>query len=205
MLKITKVEAKSQEEALKQALEKLNSNEKEVYYYFEEQEGGLFKSKKYAVNIVTKYDVKTFIKEYISELAKKMNTTINCEVTEKEQGLNVVLVSDNNAVLIGKDGKTLSSIQLLLRQALKKYGSFNIKLNIDIANYKAKRERNIAFEVKKIAKEVIKTKIDAKLDPMNSYERRIVHTVLADFPDLITESEGSEPNRCVVIKYKEKE
>lgn len=153
--------------------------------------------------MVTKYDVKTFIKNYIYELAKNMGTTINCEITEKEQGYSVLLVSDQNAILIGKDGRTLSSIQTLLRQALKKYGKFNIKINIDIAGYKAKRERNIAYEVKKIAKEVMQTKIDAKLDPMNSYERRIVHTVLADFPKLITESEGTEPNRYVVIKYKE--
>jgi len=205
MLEVTKLEAKTKEEALKQALETLNTNEREVYYYFEEEEGGLFKSKKVVINIITKYDVKTYIKSYVSELAKQIGTTINCEVTEKEHGYSVVLISDKNAVLIGKDGKTLSAIQTLLRQSFKKYGKFNIKVNLDIANYKAKRERNIAYEVKKIAKEVMKTKISAKLDPMNSYERRVVHTVLTDFPELMTESEGVEPNRYVVIKYKDAE
>lgn len=203
MLEVKRVEEKSREEALKQALESLNTNESEVYYYFEERESGLFKSKKVIANVVTKYDVKEFIKSYINELAKNMNVTINTEVTIKEQGISVILISDKNAVLIGKEGRTLSSIQTLLRQAIKKYGNFGIKVNVDIANYKVKRERNIEFEVKKIAKEVMKTKIDAKLDPMNSYERRIVHTVLADFPQLITESEGISPNRYVVIKYNE--
>lgn len=202
MLNKITISAKTKEEALQKALEKLNSNENEVYYYFESEEGGLLKKTKYIVNVVTKYDVKLFIKDYISNLAKNMNTKIECEVNEKEVGLNIVLVGDNNAVLIGKDGKTLLSIQTLLRQALKKEGNFNIKLNIDISNYKAKKERNLTYEVKKIAREVEKTHIDAKLDPMNSYERRIVHTVLVDFPTLITESEGIEPNRYVVIKYK---
>ncbi len=132
-----------------------------------------------------------------------METKINCEIKEKEEGFSVILVSENNGILIGKDGRTLSAIQTLLRQSLKKYGNFNIKINIDIANYKAKRERNIVFEVKKIAKEVMNTKIDAKLDPMNSYERRVVHTILADYPNLTTESEGIAPNRYVVIKYNE--
>lgn len=203
MLNVIKIEGKNQEEVLKQALEKLNSSEKEVYYYFTEQEGGLFKSKKVTVDMVTKYDIKTYIKNYINELAKNMETKINCEIKEKEEGFSVILVSENNGILIGKYGRTLSAIQTLLRQSLKKYGNFNIKINIDIANYKAKRERNIVFEVKKIAKEVMNTKIDAKLDPMNSYERRVVHTILADYPNLTTESEGIAPNRYVVIKYNE--
>lgn len=202
MLNKTKVSAKTKEEALRQALEKLNSSEKEVYYYFESETSGLLKKQKYTVNVVTKYDVKLFLKDYISNLAKNLNTKIECEITEKLGGMQIVLVSDNNAVLIGKDGKTLSALQTILRQVLKNNGNFDIKLNVDISNYKAKKERNLAFEVKKIAKEVMKSGVDAKLDPMNSYERRIVHTVLCDFPNLTTESEGEEPNRYVVIKYK---
>jgi len=66
MLNVIKIEGKNQEEVLKQALEKLNSSEKEVYYYFTEQEGGLFKSKKVTVDMVTKYDIKTYIKNYIN-------------------------------------------------------------------------------------------------------------------------------------------
>ena len=114
-----------------------------------------------------------------------------------------MIVADKNGLLIGKDGNTLKSIQLLLRQSLRKYGKFDIKVNLDVAGYKAKRERNITYEAKKIAREVMRSHVDAKLDPMNSYERRIVHTAIADFKNIETESEGTEPNRCVVIKYKE--
>jgi spoIIIJ-associated protein len=62
--------------------------------------------------------------------------------------------------------------------------------------------KKIEIEVRKIAKEVLETKIDAKLDPMNSFERRLVHTIVSEFDGLYTESEGEPPNRYVVIKYK---
>lgn len=201
-MKVVKKEAKTNTDALNKALEELNAREEEVFYYFKELEGGLFKGKKVEAYAVTKYEVKEFIKNYLNELAHLMNTKFNIEVKESEVGFNVLIITDDNAILIGKDGKNLNNIQLLLRQSINKYGNFDIKVNLDISNYKAKKENRLAFEVKKIAKEVLKTKIDAKLDPMNSYERRIVHNVVSNFKNLVTESEGETPNRYVVIKYK---
>ena len=74
---------------------------------------------------------------------------------------------------------------------------------LDISNYKAKREKHLIYEVKNLCQDVLKTKMDVKLDPMNSYERRIVHSTVSSFKNLITESEGESPNRYVVIRYKE--
>ena len=202
-LEIIQNESKNKEESLNKCLEELNVNENEVYYYITETESGLFKNKKYTSYVTTKYEVKRYIKEYLENLSKQMNTTFNVEVNENEGVISVFIITDNNALIIGKEGATLNAIQTMLRQSIKKYGNFNIKINLDIANYKAKKEKNIKYEVKKIAKEVLNTKIDAKLEPMNSYERRIVHTVLSEFKNITTESEGEEPNRCVVIKYKE--
>ncbi len=132
-----------------------------------------------------------------------MQTSFNVEVNEKDDVISAVIVTDDSGIMIGKEGKNLNAIQTILRQSLRKYGDFNIKVNLDISGYKVKRERNIVREVKKIAKEVLSTKVEAKLDPMNSYERRIVHTVISDYDDLTTQSEGEAPNRYVVIKYKE--
>ena len=98
-----------------------------------------------------------------------------------EDILNVVLVSNNNSILIGKNGKNMTSLQYLLRQAINNDTFLNIKVNIDVANYKAKKINNLEYQVKKIAKEVLNTKIEAKLDPMNSYERRVVHNVVNNF------------------------
>ncbi len=203
MLEVVKKEAKTKEEALNKCLEQLNVNSNEVYFYIEESASGLFGKKKYTAFVVTKYDVKEYIKEFLNDLAKKMNTSFNIEVTEKDGIISVIIITDDSSVLIGKEGRTLNAIQTILRQSLRKYGNFDIKVNLDISGYKLKREKNIEREVRKIAREVLKTKIEAKLDPMNSYERRIVHTIIASYDGLSTQSEGEAPNRYVVIKIKE--
>ena len=203
MLEVVKSESKNQEEVLSKCLEKLNVNSNEVYFYTEEGEAGLFGKKKYFAYVVTKYDVKQYVKEFLLELAKKMNTSFNVEVNEKDGVISAIIVTDDSAIMIGKEGKNLNAIQTVLRQSLRKYGNFNIKVNLDISGYKARREKNIEREVRKIAKDVLKTKIGAKLDPMNSYERRIVHNIIPSYEKLETQSEGEAPNRYVVIKFKE--
>lgn len=202
MLKVVKNESKTQEEALNKCLEDLNVNSSEVYSYFDE-ESGLFGKKKYIAYVVTKYDVKEYVKEFLLDLAKHMNISFNTEVNEKDGVISAIIITDDSAALIGKEGKTLNSIQTILRQSIRNFGNFDIKVNLDISGYKLKREKNIEREVRKIAKEVLKTKIEAKLDPMNSYERRIVHTIISSYDGLATQSEGEAPNRYVVIKIKE--
>ena len=202
MLKVVKNESKTQEEALNKCLEDLNVNSSEVYSYFDE-ESGLFGKKKYIAYVVTKYDVKEYVKEFLLDLAKHMNISFNTEVNEKDGVISAIIITDDSAALIGKEGKTLNSIQTILRQSIRNFGNFDIKVNLDISGYKLKREKNIEREVRKIAKEVLKTKIEAKLDPMNSYERRIVHTIISSYDGLATQSEGEAPNRYVVIKVKE--
>ncbi len=194
---------KSLEKALELCLESLNCNHDELYIKEQVEEGKLFKSKKITLEVIKKADIITFIKNYIKEVTKNMGIDVNLEVKEKDSIINAIIVSDHNNILIGKDGRTLNSIQLLLRQSLNKEG-FNIKINIDASNYKEKKKNNLEREVKKIIKEVLDSKIDAKLDPMNSYERRVVHTLVSEYEKLETESVGVTPNRAIVIKYKEK-
>lgn len=203
MITSYKYEGKTKEEALEKCNTELNESEENLYIKENQQEGGLFKSKKYQIECYKKEDIYSFIKSYINDIAKGMNIDIKSEIREVNDCINVVLISDNNSILIGKDGKTLKSLQTLMRQTLLAQTNINIKINVDVANYKAKKIKNMKFQVKQIAKEVLKTHIDAKLDPMNSYERRIVHTIITEFEKLETESIGEEPNRCVVIKYKE--
>lgn len=202
MLKLYSFEGKTQEEALEKALSNLNASTNEVIYNITETEGKLFKAKKSIVNVVLKNDVKNEIKDFINELKKKMNIDINMEVKEVDDVFNVLLISDNNSILIGKEGRTINALQLILRQTLNKYG-LNIKVNLDISNYKANKVKNIEYEIKKLARNVLDTKVEAKLDPMNSYERRVVHTVISEFEFLETESFGEEPERYVIIRYKE--
>lgn len=203
MLNKTKLEGKTKEEILNKYLSENNLEEKDIFYTESEIKGGLLKSKKVELEIVSKKDIINFIKEFIENLSKNMGITINSEVRENEGIYNVLLVTDNNPIIIGKDGRTIDAIQLLIRQALTTQVGKNIKVIVDASDYRNNKQKNFEREIKKIAKEVLKTRVEAKLDPMNSYNRRIVHSLLADYENIETESFGETPNRYVVIRYKD--
>ena len=133
-----------------------------------------------------------------------MGINAELEVQKRDNYIKINMFSDNNAILIGKNGRTMASMQQLLRQTIK--NKLNIKINIilDVEEYKIKQQKNIERLAVKLAKDVVRTNIEVKMDSMNSYERRLVHSRLADFDGVTTESTGEEPNRCVVIKPIEK-
>lgn len=204
MLEIIKEEGKTEEEALNKILEQTKLTSEEIFTTTEFQEGKLFKGAKYIVSAIKKDDIKKLIEEFIYNLSTLMNIKIDSDILNREDTYNVTLVSDNNSILIGKEGKTLNSIQIMIRQLVKKECDLNLKINLDVANYKIKKMKNIEFEVKKIAKEVLATKIDVSLDPMNSYERRMVHNLINEYENLETESVGEGISRHIIIKYVEK-
>ena len=183
--------------------EQCNNELKDAYIASKELESGLFKGKKYQLEAITKEEIINEIKKFIKELSKNMNLEINYEIKIEDKNIDILLVSDNNNILIGKDGKTLNAIQLILRQAFKELNKFNLRIMVDVSNYKEKKSKNLEYEIKKICKEVLKTKVEVKLDPMNSYERRIVHSVVAEFEGLQSVSYGETPNRYTVIKIKD--
>lgn len=203
MLEKTKVEGKNKEELLNKYLVENNISINEIYIKEEMVEKGLFKSKKVILELVKKEDVKNYIKEYLDNISKTMGLMINSEIRENDGVYSILLLSDNNNILIGKEGRTLNAIQLLLYQSLTNQLGLKLKINLDVSNYKDKKLKRIEREVKKIMHEVEKTKIEAKLDSMNSYERRLVHTIVSENENLETESFGENPNRYVVIRYKE--
>ncbi len=198
-----KYEGKNKEEAIKKGLKELNKEEHEVLVKEVEKEAGLFKTKKEAVMIVTNEAIIDYIKTFIKKLGQLMKIDMIAEVTNVDGVYNVSLTTAKNPIVIGKDGKNLDAIQLILRQTLSRLTDMNIKVVVDASNYKEKRTRNFEYEIKSIAKGVLYSKAEASLDPMNSYERRVVHTIIAEFPNLTSVSEGEEPNRRIVIKYKE--
>ena len=193
-------EAKTEEEVILTALNELNVKEDELLYKIKEETSGLLKNKKYIMEVVLKSDVLEFSKEFVKKIIEGMGLKVNLETRRTEQNLQIKIYSDNNGIIIGKNGRTLTSIQTLLRQAI--YAKTDIYANIvlDVENYKEKIAKNIEYLAKKLAREVQKTKMDVKMDSMNSYERRLVHEILKDFKGIKTESEGEEPNRSVVIK-----
>lgn len=158
----------------------------------------------YTMEVVKKEDIKAFIKNYLTNVTNQMGLETKFEVNEDEDVFSVKMFSNNNPILIGKDGRTLTSLQNLLRQTISNQIKFNVKVNLDASNYKAKKEKFFESDIKRIINDVLKTKDEIKLDPMNSYKRRIVHSIASEYYNIETESFGEEPNRYVVIRYVEK-
>lgn len=196
-------EGKVYEEILESALKDLNESKEDLLITEETELSKIFKSKKIKLNIIKKEDIKNYIREYINTLSKSLNMDIKSEIKENDNIYSVVMISDNNSLLIGKDGKNLDAFQLLLRNSIKIQTNNQVKLSIDVANYKEQKNKFFEKEVKQIIEEVISTKMEVKMDSMNSYMRRIVHNVASKYENVETLSEGEEPNRYVTIKYKE--
>lgn len=195
-------QGKTKEEAIINATESLNAKEDELVIVEKEVKKSLF-SKKVEVEAITKEELNKEIKNYIQKLVKNMgiNAVVETKTREESQIFNVI--APEAAILIGKNGRTIEALQNITRQMINTELNTTYKFIIDVNDYKAKRRSRIEKTAKYTAKEVAKTKVEAALEPMNSYERRIVHNILNNSKDVITESKGIEPNRYVIIKPKE--
>ena len=195
-------EGKNLEEVKEKALKELNVKEEDtIINVLEEKQGLLKKSAK--IEVITTTDIINFIKDKINIITSLMNIKSNLEVRRREKNIEIKIFSDHNSILIGRDGKTMESLQNIIRQIVDKEIDNEYRIIIDVENYRDKKISNLERTAKKIAREVKMTKIETKLEPMNSYERRIVHNALSKNKYVYTESIGEEPNRCVVIKLKE--
>ncbi len=195
-------EGKTKEEALEKAISELKVNEKDLIINILEEKNSLLK-KNVKIEVINYNDLIDYIKETIIEITKLMGLTVNLEVRRREENLTIKIFSDHNAVLIGRNGKALEALQTIIRQIVHNETKEFISIILDVENYKDKRIKSLELLAKKVAKEVSQTKVETKLDSMNSYERRIIHSILSNNKYVYTESIGEEPNRCVVIKPKD--
>lgn len=193
---------KTKEEAINNAKISLQEMEENLYIKEIEVKNGLF-NKKVEIEVIRRDDVIEYIKEYVKELIHNMGLTCNLEVKKRENGINITVISDNNSILIGKNGRTLEAITLVVKQMIHNEIGEYFPFVLDIGEYKIAREQKLESLAKRTAREVAKSKIAASLDPMNSYERRIVHNAIGKIKGVSTKSEGEEPNRCVVIRKEE--
>ena len=112
------------------------------------------------------------------------------------------LQTSENALLIGKEGKTLLAFQMLLRNHLSTFVEGALMITLDIGNYHASRKRQLEIVATKAAKDVARSQISVKLDPMNAFDRRIVHSKLSEWRDVETYSEGEGEERAIIIRPK---
>ena len=196
-----KFQAKSSEDILNKALTELGVEKNEIISKMYEEKGGLFSGKKYTLEVVKISEVAEVGKDIVKELLNGMNIKANVETKVRDGAIRYEIYSDKNSIIIGKNGHILDAIQTYVRQALYNAIDIFVNVSVDASGYKDKQNYFLEKKVKRIAREVTLSKIDVKLDPMNAYERRMVHSALQGFKYIKTESEGEEPNRCIVIKY----
>lgn len=201
-----KYTGKTKEEAINKAQEELQELEENFFIKeIAETKGGLFKSKRIEIEVIEKREIVKEIKEYILKLLKDMGLNANIEIQNKQEIPKYIIYSDNDALLIGKNGKNLKALTTIVKEYIANKIGEPYKFTIDVNDYQEKREQSLIHLAKKTAREVAATKVEVKLDSMNSYERRIIHNALSNSNKVYTKSEGEEPNRCVVIRPKEEE
>lgn len=200
-MKKSKFISKSKEEAIKEACESLQELEKDLVITEKEVKQGLF-GRKIEVEVIAKRDIIAFIKDYLKDITKKMGLEIDIETKYQEDVPTFIIYSNNNAILIGRNGQTLNALTTIVKGAVKEEIGMYYPFTIDVAEYKQKREKELVRLAHNLAKEVKQTGVEIKLDPMNSYERRIIHNALTDDKEIFTESVGEEPHRAVMIKLR---
>ena len=220
-IKSLEIRSKTEEEATKKAIEQLNVNKDDIenikVEVIEEPNKGFLgfigaKDGLYKITVTEKVEIIEEVepvkeidiaKEFIETMLH--NAKINADViATKENNLIKIDIKGKEATtLIGRRGQTLDAVQFLTGLALNKINKdSHSRVLVDIENYREKREQSLIRYANKVAREVAKTKKTKKLDYMNPYERRIIHSALQNDKYVITYSEGEEPHRRLVIEYK---
>ncbi|MCR5350568.1 MAG: hypothetical protein K6E20_06230 [Acholeplasmatales bacterium] len=194
--------AKNQDEAMKEAVEKLHISQDKIFInVLGEVEEGL--------NCEALVDVNLTIegKKYLEGILNALDIGYQIEArsVNGEEQIHYIIDSYENSLLIGVKGRTLEALQILLRNLISTYTRDRIVTTLDIGGYKSNRARQLEILATKTAKEVTKTKVAVKLQPMTSFERRIIHEKLSEWRDVYTESEGEGEERAIVIKPKNKD
>jgi spoIIIJ-associated protein len=197
-------EGKDKETLLAQALEELGLTEDDVMYSVSKDKVGLLKKEVVRLHVFKMSEVLAFIKHYLEDLTKDMGLEVSFETKVREKQITVRMFSDNNNILIGKQGKTLQALTTVVKQVVKNATGCYPYVLLDVSNYKENQEKYLIRAAKTIAKEVELTHNPVTMENMNSYERRIIHNYISEkFKTVYTESEGTEPNRHIVVKPKE--
>ena len=199
MEKIIK-EGKEVDVILDEILSESNLTKDEIIYTVNDKKGKLFQGNLKEVTVYKKETINNEIKDYLKDIIENMGLEVKFELSTKDDRTTIKMYSNNNPILIGKNGQTLKALETLAKQKIQNETGIHYKITLDVSNYKDKIKRNLERLAINTAKEVVKTKIPVALDNMTSYERMIIHNKLTDFKGIKTESEGEEPNRHIVIK-----
>lgn len=139
---------------------------------------------------------------FLREVTKEMGLTLDIDAKKGDETLYLNIQGKDSGTIIGKRGQTLDAIQYLTSLVVNKGNDDYVRVVVDAENYRAKREKTLEALAYRLANKVIKTKRSVKLEPMNPYERKVIHAALHNHPKVMTRSEGQDPYRRVVIELK---
>lgn len=208
MNRVIEMTGRTVEEAVKSSLEELNvtRDKVDIEVLDEGRKGifGLFGNKLTKVKVTVKHDYSFAAKSFLRDVLDAMGIKAEIHVTDSEDGLKITLIGPNMGILIGHRGETLDSLQYLISLVVNKEnnGDEYKRVILDTENYRKKREDTLIRLAHRLAQNVKNTNRSISLEPMNPYERRIIHSALQDNPYVTTHSEGEEPYRKIVIELK---
>ena len=194
---IIKEEKKAEKEAAKEEKKSEKEEEKAVKEEVKEEK----KKEKLVVNAKEIEDKSvTFLKDVLH--AMDLAAVVEAEYIEEEEALEINLIGEDMGILIGKRGQTLDSLQYLVSLVVNKDINGYVRVKVDTENYRSRRKATLENLAHNIAAKVKRTRRPVSLEPMNPYERRIIHSALQNDKYVTTHSEGEEPNRRVVVTLK---
>lgn len=201
------VSAKTYDEAVTDALVKLGTTSDQVEIEVIEKGSTGFLgigSKPVKIKVTKKCSVDSYLRKFLNDIfhAMKMEVEIEIQLDEDNRNIDVELKGDEMGVLIGKRGQTLDSLQLLANNAVHKNFETYYRVKLDTENYRVRRKETLENLARNIAYKVKRTKRSVTLEPMNPFERRVIHSTLQNDNYVVTHSEGEEPFRHVVVALK---
>lgn len=199
--------AKTVDDAITAACQKfLVTSDRLEYEVVEEGSSGFlgFNAKPARIKAKVKETVEDKARTFLDDVFAAMQMTVLVEVSfnEEEKVMDIELKGDDMGVLIGKRGQTLDSLQYLVSLVVNRDSDDYIRVKVDTENYRKRRKETLENLAKNIAYKVKRTKRSVSLEPMNPYERRIIHSALQNDKFVTTHSEGEEPLRHVVVTLK---
>lgn len=195
---------KTLEEVLNTASQEKNCSVEELTYFITEEKKGLLGiGSSISADVFCSEDVKEFIFDYLGTFFTNINQDLEAGIEETESGYIVRLNAENNAVLIGKMGKTLAALNTVVRAAVNNEFRKRIDVLVDVSGYKEDRYQKVSSMAKRLAKQVLKSHVDVVLDPMPNDERKAIHKALSNWKNIQTESEGDGKDRHICIRYVE--
>ena len=202
------VSAKTVDDAITEALLKLETTSDKIEYEVIEKGSsgflGLLGAKPAVIRVRKKFNLVDTVEQFLQDLFGAMDMVVKSDIdyNEGDRTMNITFSGDEMGILIGKRGQTLDSLQYIISLVVNKESDSYIRVKVDTENYRERRKETLESLAKNIAYKVKRTRRSVALEPMNPYERRIIHSALQNDRYVETHSEGEEPYRKVVVTLK---